>query len=128
MANTMALIRALRKRLPKPIELPTKSMMNTTIAAMSTGSNQAYCAGKSIARLPAFSGRSEASRRNDDRPSPRRDVGRHRSASADFGIRQRTVVDPCRDDEFIKVMPTVLSISDEMIEWRYAMRVRPKMA
>jgi hypothetical protein len=30
---------------------PTESMMNTTIAAMNTGSNHAYCAGKNIARL-----------------------------------------------------------------------------
>jgi hypothetical protein len=28
--------------------LPTKSMMNTTMVAMSTGSNQTYCGGKSI--------------------------------------------------------------------------------
>jgi len=31
--------------------LPTKSMMNTTMLAMRTGSNHAYCAGNNIARL-----------------------------------------------------------------------------
>ena len=39
-------------------------MMNTTMVAMSTGSNQAY-----VLASPAFSGRSEANRWNDDRPS-----------------------------------------------------------
>jgi hypothetical protein len=31
-------------------------------------------------------------------------------------LASRTVVDPCRDDEFIEVSPGVLSITDEMIE------------
>jgi hypothetical protein len=31
--------------------LPTKSMMNTTMVAMSTGSNHAYCSGKNITLL-----------------------------------------------------------------------------
>jgi hypothetical protein len=29
-------------------------MMNTTMVAMSTGSNHAYCAGKNITRLPSI--------------------------------------------------------------------------
>jgi hypothetical protein len=52
----LTIARAPRKRFPKPIELPIRSMMNTTTVAMSTGSNQAYCAGKSIVRLPSIFG------------------------------------------------------------------------
>ena len=42
MANTIALTRALRYRLLKVIEFPTRSITKTTMLAMSTGSNHAY--------------------------------------------------------------------------------------
>jgi hypothetical protein len=37
-------------------------------------------------------------------------------ANAALIFASRTIVDPCRDDEFIEVSPGVLSIADEMIE------------
>src|SRR5450432_1234971 len=63
----MALIRAPTKRFPKPIVLPIRVMTNTTMAAISTGSNHAYCSGKSIADLPSLF--SDGGGRNDNRPS-----------------------------------------------------------
>ena len=59
MANKTALTSELIKRFAKVIELPTTSMTKTTMLAIRTGSNHAYCGGKNTARLSSVIARNQ---------------------------------------------------------------------